>query len=188
VPTLDAITPDELARRLAARTRDAATLPGRPAAVLAALSRHSDGPHVLLTKRTEGLRTHGGQYALPGGRADPDDDSAVATALREAHEEVGIDPADVRVLGLLDDQRTTSGYVVTPVVGWIRHPYPFRLSPDEVALALELPLRAFVAPPRPRTLLAAGLRRLVPSFDVGGHVIWGATARILRNLAVVIAA
>ena len=103
--------------------------------------------------------------------------------LREAHEEVGLRPEDVRVLGLLDDYVTSSGYVVTPVVGWVPHPYVYRAAPEEVDVVLQLPLAAFLTPQRARTLAFEGLRRIVMAFDVEGHFIWGATASMLRDLA-----
>jgi 8-oxo-dGTP pyrophosphatase MutT (NUDIX family) len=184
------ITPDELARRLSARTRAVSRAEGRAAAVLVALSAQNDDVSVLIIKRTDTLRHHSGQYALPGGSRDPGDETAVATALREAHEEVGIAPGDVRVLGVLDDLATITNFVVTPVVGWIPQPYPLTLNTAEVAFAVHLPLRAFLEPPTetpvPPTATRASFERVVLSFDVDGHVIWGATARILRELADVV--
>lgn len=180
------IEPDELERRLAARQRTPSAAKGRAAAVLIPLFQQNDSVRVLLIKRTETVRHHKGQYALPGGSRDAGDDSVVQTALREAHEEVGIVPADVRVLGLLDDLVTITGFVVTPVVGWVPHPYAYRIDPNEVALVAELPLNEFVTPPKARTLLGEGLRRLVLSYDIDGHFIWGATASIMRNLATVV--
>jgi 8-oxo-dGTP pyrophosphatase MutT (NUDIX family) len=177
------LTPDAVAERLARHPRKVITHRGEPAAVLVAMCERDGEAHVLLTRRASGMRNHGGQYAFPGGRRDPEDRDAVATALREAHEEVGIAPGDVRVLGLLDDFTTSSGFIVTPVVGWIAHPYPYRLSEREVAMAVELPLRAFVAPQPARTLLFEGFRRIVMAFDVDGHFIWGATSAMLRDLA-----
>ncbi len=177
------MTPDEVAARLGAHTRKVSTYSGRPAAVLVPLLTRNGEAHVLLTKRSDDLRKHRGQYSFPGGKCDEDDRDAVATALREAEEEVGIAPGDVRVLGLLDDYNTVTDYVVTPVVGWIPHPYAYRPNAREVAYVVELPLRAFLQPQRARTLLFEGLRRIVLAFDVDGHFIWGATASMLRDLA-----
>lgn len=177
------LTPDAIAARLAALPRRALTHRGAPAAVLVALCARAGETHVLLTRRARGMRHHGGQYAFPGGRCDEGDRDRVATALREAHEEVGIAPDDVRVLGMLDDFTTSSGFIVTPVVGYIAHPYPYVLSEGEVALAVELPLGAFLSPQPARTLLYEGFRRIVMAFDVEGHFIWGATAAMLRDLA-----
>lgn len=177
------MTPDEVAAKLVAHTRTVSTWSGRPAAVLVPLLLRDGEAHVLLTKRSDDLRKHRGQYSFPGGKCDADDRDAVATALREAEEEVGIVPHDVRVLGLLDDYNTVTDYVVTPVVGWIPHPYVYRPNAREVAYVVELPLRAFLQPQRARTLLFEGLRRIVLAFDVEGHFIWGATASMLRDLA-----
>lgn len=177
------LTPDAIAARLAATSRKVITHRGDPAAVLVALCDRDGEPHVLLTRRARGMRHHGGQYAFPGGRRDPEDRDAIATALREADEEVGIAPSDVRVLGMLDDFTTSSGFIVTPVVGWIAHPYAYRVNEREVALVVELPLRAFVTPQPARTLLFEGFRRIVMAFDVDGHFIWGATSAMLRDLA-----
>lgn len=177
------LTPDEVSARLAAAPRRVSAMRARPSSVLVALTERGGENAVLLTRRAATLRKHGGQYAFPGGRRDEGDADAVATALREAQEEVGVEARDVRVLGLLDDYITTSGYVVTPVVGWIPHPYPYRPNAAEVDLVLELPLQAFLAPQRARTLLFEGFRRIVMAFDVEGHFIWGATASMLRDLA-----
>lgn len=156
---------------------------GRAAAVLVGLLDRDGETCVLLTRRASHLRKHGGQYAFPGGRCDEGDRDAAATALREADEEVGLRPSDVQVLGLLDDYVTSSGYVVTPVVGWVPFPYAYRAAPEEVDVVLQLPLAAFLTPQRARTLAFEGLRRIVMAFDVDGHFIWGATASMLRDLA-----
>lgn len=177
------LTPDEIAARLGRSPRRASKLRGRAAAVLVPLLEREGETCVLLTKRAASLRKHAGQYAFPGGRRDEGDRDAAATALREAEEEVGLAPGDVRVLGALDDYMTSSGYVVTPVVGFIPHPYAYRPSADEVERVVELPLDAFVTPQRARTLLFEGLRRIVMAFDVEGHFVWGATASMLRDLA-----
>ncbi|MFO0628207.1 MAG: CoA pyrophosphatase [Polyangiales bacterium] len=181
---MDDLTADEVATRLQARARAARTVRGEvPAAVLIPLLRRGgDVTRVLLTRRHAGLRHHAGQYAFPGGRTDPDDRDAVHTALREGHEEVGITPDAVRVLGLLDDHLTSTGFVVTPVVAWIPGDLTYRPSPSEVAEVVELPLTAFRGPVRAQTLAGAGLRRIVLPFDVEGHRVWGATAAMLREL------
>ena len=177
------LTPDEIATRLHQHPRRASMLRGRRAAVLVPLFERAGETCVLLTQRAASMRKHAGQYAFPGGRRDEGDRDATATALREAEEEVGIAPGDVRVLGSLDDYITSSGYVVTPVVGFVPHPYAYRPSADEVARVVELPLDAFVTPQRARTLVFEGFRRIVMAFDVEGHFVWGATASMLRDLA-----
>lgn len=174
---------DDVARKIAARPR--VTLSGpRPASVLVALMQRDDGVAVLLTRRPATMRNHAGQYAFPGGLRDADDADEVATALREAHEEVGIAPHDVDVLGVLDDRDTTTGYVMTPVVGWIRHPYAYAPNPREVEYVTELPLRAFFAPRRARTLQLPTHRRCALGWDIDGHFVWGATAWVLYDLTV----
>lgn len=180
------LNPDELATRLAAhartRVRAQATDTGRPAAVLVGLLDHDGETHVLLTRRAEHLREHGGQYAFPGGQRDATDADAVATALREAREEVGLAPDAVRVLGLLDDTLTLTNYVVTPVVAWLPHPYGYTPDAREVALVVDLPLQRFAEPRRARTLRFPGYRRIALGYPVDGHFVWGATATILRDL------
>ncbi|MEZ4392439.1 MAG: CoA pyrophosphatase [Polyangiales bacterium] len=181
--------PDEVEARLGARARVVRAGRGEvPAAVLVPLLRRDGAAHVMLTLRQAAMRRHGGQFAFPGGRRDEGDRDAVHTALREAHEEVGLDPAAVRVLGMLDDHSTSTGFVVTPVVGWIPSGLRYRLSEDEVAQVVELPLAAFSALPRARTVAAQGHRRIVLPFEVQGHLVWGATAAMLRELAARLAA
>ena len=180
------ITPDDIERRLAARASVRNEGAGRPSAVLIPMF------HGVAGTRAVAHQTHGhhatlmaASTAFPGGSRDGHE-TPVQTALREAQEEVGIEPRDVRVLGTLDDLVTITGFVITPVVGWIPHPYTYRPNPTEVALTVELPVRAFLDPPRAQTLLREGLRRIVLAFEVDGHFVWGATASILRNLVAVI--
>jgi 8-oxo-dGTP pyrophosphatase MutT (NUDIX family) len=179
--------PETLARCLSARSRASLTGPGRAAAVLIPLFERDGEVFVVLIKRSETLQHHRGQYALPGGTRDPRDATIVDTALRESLEEVGIRPADVRVLGLLDDRATGTGFVITPVVGWIPPAYTFVTDASEVAFVLELPLHHFLAPPRADMVRLEGRReQVVYSFEVNGHLIWGATARILLDLSEVV--
>ncbi|MEZ4410376.1 MAG: CoA pyrophosphatase [Polyangiales bacterium] len=177
------VTPDRVRLALASRDRDALEGPEPRAAVLVPLLSRGGEPSVLLTRRASHLRHHAGQYAFPGGRSDPGDLDAVSTALREAREEVGLAPEAVDVLGLLDDQPTTSRFVVTPVVGWIPHPYAYTVSDAEVALAVELPLAPFLEAPASRAMEFEGRPREVLAYEVDGHFVWGATARMLRGLA-----
>lgn len=171
--------------------------PGTDAAVLVALVvRDGAAPHVLLTRRTEHLRDHAGQIAFPGGRSEPEDGSAAATALREAHEEVGLDPARVEVIGQMPVYTTVTGYRVTPVVGLVQGPLDLGrlvLDPHEVAAVFEVPLAHLMDPGNHRRHVFAfdgGEREFLsmpwPGFDAEGrpheHFIWGATAAMLRNL------
>lgn len=156
----------------------------KPAAVLVPILRRPQGHTVLLTKRADHLRQHKGQISFPGGRRDDTDASYAFAALREAHEEVGLAPDAVQVLGYLDDHPTLTGYRITPVVGYIDTAFVPTTDPGEVAEAFELPLDHVTRDDGfQRKLLNRG------GFDVpfleiqyGGHQIWGATAAILWNL------
>jgi 8-oxo-dGTP pyrophosphatase MutT (NUDIX family) len=117
----------------------------RPAAVLIPLFQSSNAPnnkswHVLLTRRTNSVAEHQGQVAFPGGRADPTDTTPEMTALREAHEEIGLDPVRVRILGKMDNLWTITNYMVTPIVGVIPWPFPIQLEETEVSRVFSIPL------------------------------------------------
>lgn len=144
-------------------------------------------PMVLLTERTAHLSTHSGQIAFPGGRADPEDASPAATALREAQEEVGLDPGFVEVLGTLSTYVTGSSFIITPVVGLVRPDCVLQPNPYEVADVFEVPL-AFLLDPahhRHHVFEWSGVRRewfSMPYQDGDkNRYIWGATAGMLRN-------
>jgi 8-oxo-dGTP pyrophosphatase MutT (NUDIX family) len=111
-----------------------------PASVLVPIVEHTDGLYVLLTRRSEEI-SYPGQVCFPGGRADPGDASPEATALREAHEEIDLNPESVRILGRLGDYYTHSAFRITPVVGLVRPPLDLTPSPREVTEILEVPLR-----------------------------------------------
>jgi 8-oxo-dGTP pyrophosphatase MutT (NUDIX family) len=156
------------------------------AAVLIPLVCKQDGWHLLLTRRTDVVATHKGQVSFPGGACDAAETTAESTALREAEEEIGLAPADVRLLGRLNDVATITHYRVTPVVGAIPWPYPFRLAPMEVARIFSIPL-AWLAEPNhwseaPFNL--GGARRAVPVVtyqEYDGEILWGVSARIVLN-------
>lgn len=158
--------------------------PLRPAAVLVGLIPRAQGWQVLLTRRTEQMPTHAGQISFPGGRIDPGDSDAVAGALRETHEELGIEPARVRPLGLLDVYATISAYAVTPVVGIIDP--DARLAPDarEVDEVFEVPLRFLLDRANLKRELRhfRGRLRGYYAYPYGERYIWGATAGMLVNL------
>jgi 8-oxo-dGTP pyrophosphatase MutT (NUDIX family) len=164
--------------------RDAFT----PAAVLVPIVRRDD-PTVLLTKRTDTLRSHAGQVAFPGGRIDPGED-AVAAALREAMEEVALPPAEVEVIGRADDYETGSGYRITPVVGLIPPDLPLVPAESEVAAVFEVPLSHLLDPRNHRLEVAMwqGRDRRYWEIDWATHRIWGVTAGMIVNLSRRIAA
>jgi 8-oxo-dGTP pyrophosphatase MutT (NUDIX family) len=145
------------------------------------------GPHLLFTKKSEAVPHHKGQFAFPGGICEARDASRVETALREAREEIGLPPETVEVLGLLDDTATrATPFVITPVVGLVREPPPaFRPDGREIERVIEVPLDRLRDPGIYRREIweRDGERQPVHFFDVSVEdVIWGATARILRQL------
>lgn len=153
------------------------------AAVLVAVTDRSE-PGVLLTVRREDMRTHAGQIAFPGGRIDPDED-AVAAALREAQEEVLLDPAAVELVGTIEPYRTVTGYVVTPVLGVIPPGLPLEPHEHEVADLFEAPLMFLLDPvnQRRQSALLQGRERHYYEILWNGRRIWGATAAMIVNLS-----
>ena len=161
-----------------------AAKPLTPAAVLIPLVMRAE-PGLLLTTRTAHLRSHAGQVAFPGGRIDADDADAVAAALREAWEEIGLAPELVDIVGLSDRYQTGTGYHIAPVVGAIPPDLVFNLSSHEVADIFEVPL-AYALDPANHLLREAEWRGKMRRFYVieyEGRNIWGATAGMLVNLA-----
>ena len=155
----------------------------RPAAVLVGV-REGVQPRMVLTVRTDHLHDHAGQVAFPGGRTDPQDSDAIATALRESEEEIGLERRLVTPLGFLDRFETVSGYCITPVVARIDTDARLYPAPDEVAEVFEVPLSFFLEPANLRryTMEFRGHRRDMVEFVHGGHRIWGATAAMVFNL------
>ena len=155
------------------------------AAVLVPLFEEGGKLHVLLTRRTEEVRDHKGQISFPGGRKDADDRTLIATALRECKEEIGVPEARVRILGELDDLVTITDYLVSPFVGLIPYPFPFKISEREIAELIHIPLEDFLPPERlriARRLQYRGRSHTTFFFDMGPHVVWGVTAEILLQL------
>jgi 8-oxo-dGTP pyrophosphatase MutT (NUDIX family) len=153
---------------------------GRPAAVLVLFGEGPDGPDVLLIERAAGLRKHAGQPAFPGGALDPSDDGPVAAALREAVEEVGLDPSGVTVLATFPElYLPVSGFVVTPVLGWWRRPSPVApVDPAEVAGVVRVPLQE-LSDPANRVEVHHPAGRIGPGFAVRDLLVWGFTAGLL---------
>jgi 8-oxo-dGTP pyrophosphatase MutT (NUDIX family) len=182
------LDPNELRRRiqtvLANRVRHKLDDPSLTCAAVLVPMLFRDGEWwVLVTRRTEQVEHHKGQMSFPGGACDPEDASLEATALREAHEEVGIPPEAVELLGVLDDMRTVTDFVVTPFVGVLAHPISYRLNKHEVAEVVEVPL-SFMRDPGNlgvQQVEHKGQPYEVLVWDYGPHAIWGATARILKG-------
>ena len=155
-----------------------------PAAVLVPLIERPEGLSVLLTLRTEHLRRHAGQIAFPGGRADPDE-TPWQTALREAWEEVGLDPALVELAGLSEPFWTRTGYVITPVVGFVSPSLTITPNPDEVAEVFEVPFDFLMDAANHQSTLREfpdGVAREVWAMPYRDRHIWGVTAMLLRAL------
>lgn len=154
------------------------------AAVLVPIVARSDGLSILLTRRTEHLSAHGGQVSFPGGRMETGDVDAIAAALRETREEVGIGAELLRPFGYLDSLETVSGFWVTPVVAWLDAGYHAQPDPNEVAHVFEVPLDFFLAAGNLRQLRLSfrGRPREVFEFTHATERIWGATAAMLLNL------
>lgn len=178
---------ERLRLRLARRSTQPRTeWEARPAAVLVPLYRDEDRWHVLFTRRTDTVADHRGQVAFPGGRLDDERETPEAAALREAQEEIGLDPADVEILGRLEPLFTVTQYLVTPVVGVIPWPYAFRPSRAEVARIFGVPLDWLRDPANlEMRRRATPFGKSVPVYyfrPYEGEIIWGVTARILLNL------
>ncbi|MBU1375533.1 MAG: CoA pyrophosphatase [Alphaproteobacteria bacterium] len=155
-----------------------------PAAVLIGLVEREAGPTVLLTRRSDTMRSHTGQVALPGGRVDPGE-RPWETALREAHEEVGLEPRFVSLVGLSTPYQTGTGYLITPVVGFVRAGFELKANPDEVADIFETPfsfLMDLANYEEHEREMPGGEKRRFYAATHDERYIWGATAGILRAL------
>lgn len=155
----------------------------RSAAVLIAIVAHRE-PHVLLTQRTSHLSAHAGQIAFPGGTADAGDSGPLMTAVREASEEIGLDPNLIKPLGYLDRYRTGTGFSIMPVVGMLDPGFELTLNANEVACSFEVPLKFLLDPANHAVVKRnfMGVDRQFYAIDHQGRYIWGATAGIIRNM------
>jgi 8-oxo-dGTP pyrophosphatase MutT (NUDIX family) len=174
------------APRSALGLSDGYRLPGRegiatPAAVLVPVVNRPEGLTLLLTQRSADLPDHAGQISFPGGRVEPEDPTLADTALREAAEEVGLDPLRVAVLGQLAPYETVTGYRVTPVVAWVEPPFTLTPDPVEVAEAFEVPLAFLLDPTNQQRhyRMLGETRRDFWAIPYRDRYIWGATAAML---------
>jgi 8-oxo-dGTP pyrophosphatase MutT (NUDIX family) len=155
------------------------------AGVLVPLLPSGQGMELLFTRRTETVLTHKGQISFPGGQREDGDQTLVQTALRETAEEIGLEPHRVDVLGELDDVFTAvSGFVITPVVGWIsQDPGPLRVAPTEVERLIRVPVDRLLDPAvhTSEDRVVNGERHTIHYFRVGDDLIWGATGRIVHQ-------
>jgi 8-oxo-dGTP pyrophosphatase MutT (NUDIX family) len=157
----------------------------KPAAILLPIIEREE-PTVLLTKRSENMPTHAGQISFPGGRVHPGDESLVDTALREFQEETGIGREFVAVGGFLDPYETVnSGFMILPVVGFVREGFTLNANTEEVAEVFEVPLD-YLCDPRNRSPMSVERQGVIREFHTipfGAHTIWGATAEMIVNLS-----
>lgn len=165
-------------------TRPAGSPPFKPAAVLVPVIARPAGLTMLLTHRSSRLRAHSGQISFPGGKVDPGDPGPFGTATREAREEIGLDPAHVELLGYGDAYGSSSGYIVTPVVGLVREGFRLAPNPVEVEEIFEVPAAFLMDPANHEAQVRRwnGRLRQYYAMPYERHYIWGVTAGILRNL------
>lgn len=156
----------------------------KPASVLIPVIEHGTALTVLLTRRSAELKHHASQISFPGGSMEKNDSDLEATALRETHEEVGIAPADVAVLGYLEPMPTVTGFAVTPVIGLIAPPLSLTIDVSEVELAFEVPLAFLLDEANAHSTIRDYKGGKIPTieFRFAGHRIWGATAHMLVSL------
>jgi len=156
----------------------------RAAVLVPIVDVEDEEPFLILERRADGLPSHAGQYAFPGGGVEDCDGSRAETALRETREEIGLDLERVRVLGPLPDIRTPTGYVISPILSVVKGPVELSPSPEEVAFLVEPPVSVILDPSAFRMVTRRARRLLIHGEALvwHGHVIWGATARMLLAL------
>ena len=175
---------DRIQDILSTRERRVIELPSfSRAAVLVPLFKKGEDCHLLFTKRSEEVKYHKGEISFPGGVADEEDSQLINTALREAFEEIGLKGSDVRIIGLLDDIVTITEFIVTPIVGLFPYPYPFKVSEIEIAELIEVPLSFLLDEScfSESEIFRGGQKEIVYAYQYEKHIIWGATARILKQ-------
>jgi 8-oxo-dGTP pyrophosphatase MutT (NUDIX family) len=167
------LTPEEAAAMDAPGTKDAAVL----------VPLHGDPLTAVFTERRADLRRHAGEISFPGGRQDEPDEDLRMTALREAEEEIGLPASEVELVGALPPVGTfVTGYRIYPFVGLIRSGHEWRPQETEVAEVLEFSLRDLAAGHEMKRLVRKGVPIKTPTYTVGGHLVWGATGRIVQSL------
>lgn len=157
---------------------------GNAAAVLVALVDYPREPAVILTQRAEHLSTHPGQVSFPGGKYEPQDDSLLATALRETHEEIGLPESSIQVLAELPVRNTRFDIAVAPFLGIVEPGQQYRADPAELDAVFEVPLGFFMAPENLRYQLfeGGGAQFTMPCYHFDDYVIWGFTLKVLVDL------
>jgi 8-oxo-dGTP pyrophosphatase MutT (NUDIX family) len=182
---LQDIWPQKIVNVLSEHERSALQGQGKPSAVLVPLFWKEGKYQILLTKRTQQVEHHKGEISFPGGAQDAEDASLLHTVLREAEEEIGLASPDAQILGMLDDTITlVSDFVITPFVGWIPYPYPYRIHPVEIEEILEIPLEFFLLEQNHWEGSFCYQDRRYPSHFYQwkeNRVVWGATARIIHG-------
>jgi len=153
------------------------------AAVLVPLFKKGGDCHIIFTKRTDTVRYHKGEISFPGGVFDEGDLELQPTVLREAFEEIGLKENDVQIIGVLDDIVTITQFIVTPFIGLLPYPYPFKLSSIEIAELIEVPMAALLDEDcfSEREIIRGTGKEVVYAYQYENHIIWGATARILKQ-------
>lgn len=183
-----ALPDDELLLRLRLHMADhyGEPLHGRfpDAAVAVAMTARAENPSMILTKRASHMRLHRGEIAFPGGKADPEDRNLLQTALREMHEEIGVEPGRFEPLGRLRQRVSRTGIRMTPFVGVVPHGLKLHINRDELESAFEAPLRELMDPRNfhIERVKYRGQEKRVAHFYVGGYDVWGVTAMIIADL------